>query len=106
MQVAVLTGPDVNQHQRVTTKTGHHYRQKSFGKYWLKITKEAAQSAEKSREAQVVSDSRTSFMLQTLLLWHVPWATTTFRSEPNMRCGVDIQRLGDRAFAAAGPGLW
>ena len=33
-------------------------------------------------------------------------ATTTFHSEPNMRCDADISTFGDRAFAAAVPGLW
>ena len=27
-------------------------------------------------------------------------------SEPNMRSDADIQHFGDRAFGAAGPGLW
>jgi len=33
----------------------------------------------------------------------------TFHNEPNMRCDADIQHqstFGNRAFAAAGPGLW
>jgi len=36
------------------------------------------------------------------------WLTTTFYSEPNMRCDADrtYSTFGDRAFAAVGPGLW
>ena len=29
-----------------------------------------------------------------------------FHSEPKMCCDADIQHFGDKAFAAAGPGLW
>jgi len=36
------------------------------------------------------------------------WAATAFHSEPNMRCVVTrtYSTFGDRAFGAAGPGLW
>jgi len=39
--------------------------------------------------------------------WKPPRATTTFHCAPNVCCGADKYSVhGDRAIAAAGPGLW